>query len=294
MKYFSLLFALLSNASFVSSDLLRGNRQNDATYDIIAEIEAVERERVKSQNILSGYGASLDDRQKHQRGLQGSDNGGVTAVDDQVNTLENQRLLIKTRDLFENDSSTSMTRDEIDTMIYQTMTSPSFTGNIYSLEASLVPELHLFSFEPPQHGTLTRTTSGNLMYTPDQYFSGTDSFTYKATDGRGSFGEATVTIRVEDVENDPVANTDTFSIQEGTTELSITYDDLLENDVDPDQNGFKFVHITREPKKGTLAPDGEGWIYTPNPNFVGRDTFRYTLVDERNKEATALVQIYIE
>lgn len=294
MKYFSLLFALLSNTSFVSSNLLRGNRQNDATYDIIAEIEAVERERVKSQNILSGYSASLDDRQKHQRGLQGSDNGSVTAVDDQVDTLENQRLLIKTRDLFENDSSTSMTRDEIDTMIYQSMTSPSFTGNIYSLEASLVPELHLFSFELPQHGTLTKTTSGNLMYTPDQYFSGTDSFTYKATDGRGSFGEATVTIRVEDVENDPVANTDTFSIQRGTDALSITYDDLLENDVDPDQNGFQFVHITREPKKGKLTKDGEGWIYTPDSNFVGRDTFRYTLVDERNKEATALVQIYIE
>jgi hypothetical protein len=51
---------------------------------------------------------------------------------------------------------------------------------------------------PPQHGTLTPgTVSSIVFYTPDTGFSGTDSFTYKATDGQGVDSNiATVTITV--------------------------------------------------------------------------------------------------
>jgi len=47
-----------------------------------------------------------------------------------------------------------------------------------------------------QHGTLTSgTTSNSVAYTPNPGFSGTDSFTYKATDGQGVDSNiATVTI----------------------------------------------------------------------------------------------------
>jgi hypothetical protein len=50
----------------------------------------------------------------------------------------------------------------------------------------------------PQHGTLTAgTVSSIVYYTPNTGFSGTDSFTYKATDGQGvSSNIATVTITV--------------------------------------------------------------------------------------------------
>src|SRR5207248_565583 len=38
----------------------------------------------------------------------------------------------------------------------------------------------------PQHGTITPGTVSNIVfYTPNTGFSGTDSFTYKATDGQG-------------------------------------------------------------------------------------------------------------
>ena len=36
----------------------------------------------------------------------------------------------------------------------------------------------------PAHGTLTAPTSNTVTYTPNTGFSGTDSFTYKATDGQ--------------------------------------------------------------------------------------------------------------
>ena len=49
----------------------------------------------------------------------------------------------------------------------------------------------------PAHGTLTAPTSNTVTYTPNTGFSGTDSFTYKATDGQGLDSNiATVTIMV--------------------------------------------------------------------------------------------------
>ena len=47
-----------------------------------------------------------------------------------------------------------------------------------------------------QHGTLSLTNDGSFTYTPDQDFTGIDSFTYIATDGELTSNVATVTIRV--------------------------------------------------------------------------------------------------
>src|SRR2546428_103951 len=50
----------------------------------------------------------------------------------------------------------------------------------------------------PQHGTITPgTVSSIVFYTPNTGFSGTDSYTYKASDGQGvDSNTATVTITV--------------------------------------------------------------------------------------------------
>ena len=49
----------------------------------------------------------------------------------------------------------------------------------------------------PDHGYLTLTSGGGLAYTPDAGFSGTDTFTYAASDGRANSFPATVTIIVQ-------------------------------------------------------------------------------------------------
>src|SRR5262249_41386391 len=38
----------------------------------------------------------------------------------------------------------------------------------------------------PRHGQVTTDTSGNLVYTPDPHFVGTDTFTYTITDAQGA------------------------------------------------------------------------------------------------------------
>ena len=48
----------------------------------------------------------------------------------------------------------------------------------------------------PTHGTLTLASDGSFVYTPVAVYSGTDTFTYRASDGDLTSGLATVTINV--------------------------------------------------------------------------------------------------
>ncbi|MCZ7627455.1 MAG: Ig-like domain-containing protein [Candidatus Methylomirabilis sp.] len=49
---------------------------------------------------------------------------------------------------------------------------------------------------PPSHGTLTLRANGSFTYTPAADYSGSDSFTYAATDSHGEADNATVTLNV--------------------------------------------------------------------------------------------------
>jgi VCBS repeat-containing protein len=48
----------------------------------------------------------------------------------------------------------------------------------------------------PAHGSVTMYADGSFEYTPDTYFFGTDTFTYKVSDGNGGTDTATVTVTV--------------------------------------------------------------------------------------------------
>ena len=67
---------------------------------------------------------------------------------------------------------------------------------------------------PPANGTLTLNADGSFSYTPNPGFSGTDSFTYIASDAEATSEPATVTIMVYSI---PVANPDYYSTPEGQT-----------------------------------------------------------------------------
>ena len=52
------------------------------------------------------------------------------------------------------------------------------------------------SVSDPPHGRVTVRNDGTVLYTPDKNYKGTDTFTYKATDGQAESNTATVTINV--------------------------------------------------------------------------------------------------
>lgn len=54
------------------------------------------------------------------------------------------------------------------------------------------------------HGRLTVTAGGDVDYTPDEHFSGIDTFSYRVSDGAALSNEATVTLTVTPVADAPV------------------------------------------------------------------------------------------
>ncbi|HXX98966.1 MAG TPA: Ig-like domain-containing protein, partial [Candidatus Bathyarchaeia archaeon] len=145
----------------------------------------------------------------------------------------------------------------------------------------------------PQHGTLTNPTSNSVDYTPNPGFSGTDSFTYKATDGQGVSSKiAKVSITVN-APSPPDAYTKTIPTNSGPfpsvngassppinqvvhsvngvpVEITLTSTNPVPGDV------LKFS-VVGLPKHGILT-DGtvsSSKFYTPNNGFSGTDSFTY-------------------
>ncbi|MFK7877331.1 MAG: tandem-95 repeat protein, partial [Paracoccaceae bacterium] len=125
----------------------------------------------------------------------------------------------------------------------------------------------------PNNGTLSQL--GNVLtYTPNADFSGTDSFTYEIRDAGNATDTGTVTITVAPVNDVPVVNDlGGVSVAE---DGSITLDLLAQiQDVDGDP-------ITVAPgaaQNGTVSFDGTNYVYTPNADFSGTDSFGFTADD---------------
>ncbi len=106
---------------------------------------------------------------------------------------------------------------------------------------------------------------------PRRDFSGTDSFTYQASDGQLLSNVATVTITIG---QPPVANDDSYSTNENTV-LSVAAPGVLANDTSPSGNPLTCA-ILATPAHGhvILNPDGS-FTYTATADFTGVDSFTY-------------------
>ena len=93
----------------------------------------------------------------------------------------------------------------------------------------------------PANGTLTLNPDGRFTYVPDPGFSGADSFTYQASDGRGGSATATVSLTVTPTDNAPNAVDDLVSVDETLpappTNLLLVLDRSGSMATDPDGAG---------------------------------------------------------
>jgi VCBS repeat-containing protein len=100
----------------------------------------------------------------------------------------------------------------------------------------------------PSHGTLTLNANGSFTYTPATNFSGSDSFTYKANDGKADSGVATVSISVNAVNDAPTVDVAGGSC--GTNDRSGTINLTLG---DPEGDAMSLTLISNT--NTTLVPD---------------------------------------
>ena len=147
--------------------------------------------------------------------------------------------------------------------------------------------LSIQSLTQPDHGSAV-DDGAQVVYTPDAGFSGADSFTYTVTDGQGETATATVTVSVAAVNDPPLARADSAT----TPEDSVVTISVIANDSDPEGDPLIIESVT-QPSHGTVVTSGFSIIYTPDPDFVGADTFTYTITDARGGRSTAEVGIMI-
>lgn len=141
----------------------------------------------------------------------------------------------------------------------------------------------------PVHGSASVNGQGGITYTHHGSETTSDSFTYAINDGNGGTDTATVTITVTPVNDNPNAQEDTATVDEGSSiEIAV-----LNNDSDAENNSLTPV-ITSTPVNGTAVVNGNGTItYTHHGSETTNDAFMYTVNDGQGGADTAIVTIIV-
>ncbi|MBA54801.1 MAG: hypothetical protein CMK89_10140 [Pseudomonadales bacterium] len=130
----------------------------------------------------------------------------------------------------------------------------------------------------PGNGTAV-VSGGQITYTPGAEYSGADSLTYRVQDDLGEWSNtATVSITVQAVNDDPLANNDSAT----TDEDNAVVISVIDNDSDVDGTlDLTSVTVVATPASGTAISNGDGTItYTPNADSNGSDSFTYSIQDD--------------
>ncbi|MBY6003563.1 tandem-95 repeat protein [Salipiger bermudensis] len=128
------------------------------------------------------------------------------------------------------------------------------------------------------------------LYTPDPDWNGSFTITYTLDDGVSLSNEATVTVNVLPVNDDPEAVNDTASTVADTA-VSI---DVLANDGDVDGDSLTVTAVAAA-VGGTVAIDGGTGevVFTPNAGFTGTGSFEYTVEDGNGGSDIGVVSVTV-
>jgi VCBS repeat-containing protein len=141
------------------------------------------------------------------------------------------------------------------------------------------------------HGSVTVSSDGSFVYTPNAGYVGSDSFTYRVGDGSTYSNTATASIEVTD--SAPMAGSQTFSDHAGGLR-TVGGAGLLADAGDDDDEALSVVLVTG-PAHGTLNLNPAGtFTYQPVAGFVGTDTFTYRAFDgaEYSDAATVTLTVF--
>ncbi|GAA0397603.1 hypothetical protein GCM10009133_03290 [Cocleimonas flava] len=134
------------------------------------------------------------------------------------------------------------------------------------------------------NGAITGSGS-SINYTPNTNFSGTDSFTYTVSDGFAN-SSATVTITVNNVNDAPVAETKTITLEEDSSGNAVEL-----NATDVDSEALEFT-VETQPANGSLEGTPPNLTYTPEANFSGTDSFTFAVTDgQASSKATVSIVV---
>jgi len=208
----------------------------------------------------------------------------------------------------------SATTDE-DTPVTLTLDATEVDGDSYSFAIRT----------QPTNGTLGTISNNQVTYTPNDNWNGEDTFTFEATDDK-TFNRrniATATITVNAVNDAPVANDVTASMDENKIKLETNSFSIVTSQINDDNLSIikknssinespafnRFFNITLDasdidgddltytlqstPSNGTASLNGKILTYTPTQDYYGDDSLTYKVNDGELDSNTASINITI-
>ena len=143
--------------------------------------------------------------------------------------------------------------------------------------------LRIVSLYQPQYGELSLTPNQEIVYTPNNTSLGIDQFGYTITDSRGGISDTLVHV----TDPGPVPLPDQVVVgMNGAVSIPV-----LSNDFDRSGDPLQLVSVT-PPEEGQVAIQDNNIVYTPSPNFVGLETFNYTVTDNNDGEKQGTVRAF--
>lgn len=213
----------------------------------------------------------------------GFDGFEVSITDDDGN-VESQVLSITINEITEltaNDDSYSVDEDG------------SLVGNVASNDSTTSGGVLSYAVDSgPSNGVLTAfNIDGSFLYSPDANFNGADSFTYVVNDAEsGESSTQFVSIAVNQLNDsgsfggDLSATTDEDTAVGGT----VIFTDPIDGDSAP---GFV---ISTAGTHGSSSIDASGnWIYTPDANYHGADSFEVSASDDDGNIESQLISVTV-
>ena len=135
---------------------------------------------------------------------------------------------------------------------------------------------------PPSHGTLSGS-GATQTYTPAPDYNGSDSFTFRVSNGSLTSNTATMTITVFEVNDAPAAADDALSTNEDAA-LTFGAGSLTNNDsTGPANESSQSLTVSgvgaTANTHGTVSLASGVVTYTPAPNYHGPASFTYSVCD---------------
>ncbi|MDO8342649.1 MAG: retention module-containing protein, partial [Cellvibrio sp.] len=139
----------------------------------------------------------------------------------------------------------------------------------------------------PTNGTVVlNPATGGFTYTPNANYNGSDSFVVTISDGNGGTTTSTINIGVTPVNDAPVSGDQNLTTAEDTPLPG----QVVATDIESDTLAYV---VSGQPTSGTVAldPATGSFVYTPNANYNGSDSFVVTISDGNGGTTTSTINI---
>ena len=164
----------------------------------------------------------------------------------------------------------------------------SVLANDTDVDNALAPATATIT-SPATSGTAVANVDGTITYTPNNGFTGSDSFTYTVQDVAGATSNAAnVSVSITNTNVAPVANGDSARLNRNGGPITIN---VVANDTDADGtiNAASVAIVTDVTvQQGATTNNNNGTVsFTPALDFSGTATFTYTVQDSFSTPATS-------